>query len=65
MLGDTDWLWFRVAPCDAVKTWSDLLRNSPRKCSRHAGAAQLRPICIVCACEEIHCDCIAVSKCNT
>jgi hypothetical protein len=51
-------------PCDVVKTRSDLLRNSPRKCSRHAGAARLQPICIVCACEEIHCGCIAVSKCN-
>jgi hypothetical protein len=37
----------------------------PRKCLRHAGAARRQLTCKVCVCEEMYCDCIAVSKCNT
>jgi hypothetical protein len=41
------------------------LGTPPRKCSRHAGATRRQLTCEVYACEEMYCDCIAVSKCNT
>jgi hypothetical protein len=37
----------------------------PRKCSRHVGATRRQLTCKVYACEEMYCDCIIVSECNT